>query len=265
MRRFRYFGSGGRQCSPFHLLRAHGAAAPGTGSLRHRNLRYDYHCRKNAGLVSEVFHENSLESLPGNLGIGHVRYSTTGSSRPENAQPLAISYIKGTLALAHNGNLVNTADLKWELVRNGAVFHTTTDSEVIAFYLARERVHTQTIQEAVLATARKLSGSYALVIMSPQKLIGIRDPYGLKPLCLGKRGNAYILASESCALSAVDAEFIRDVEPGEMVTLSEKGIESDRSLQTGRCAHCIFEYIYFARLDSRPVSPPDGLWPGPTP
>ena len=211
----------------------------------------NYHCRKNAGLVSEVFHENSLESLPGNLGIGHVRYSTTGGSRPENAQPLAISYIKGTLALAHNGNLVNTADLKWELVRNGAVFHTTTDSEVIAFYLARERVHTQTIQEAVLATARKLSGSYALVIMSPQKLIGLRDPYGLKPLCLGKRGQAYILASESCALSAVDAEFIRDVEPGEMVTLSEKGIESDRSLQTGRCAHCIFEYIYFARLDSR--------------
>ena len=210
----------------------------------------NYHCRKNAGLVSEVFHENSLESLPGNLGIGHVRYSTTGGSRPENAQPLAISYIKGTLALAHNGNLVNTADLKWELVRNGAVFHTTTDSEVIAFYLARERVHTQTIQEAVLSTARKLSGSYALVIMSPQKLIGLRDPYGLKPLCLGKRGH-YILASESCALSAVDAEFIRDVEPGEMVTLSEKGIESDRSLQTGRCAHCIFEYIYFARLDSR--------------
>ena len=150
----------------------------------------NYHCRKNAGLVSEVFHENSLESLPGNLGLGHVRYSTTGGSRPENAQPLVISYIKGTLGLAHNGNLVNTADLKWELVRNGAVFHTTTDSEVIAFYLARERVHTQTIQEAVLSTARKLSGSYALVIMSPQKLIGLRDPYGLKPLCLGKRGHA---------------------------------------------------------------------------
>ncbi len=128
----------------------------------------NYRCRKDAGLVSEVFHAKTLESLSGNLGIGHVRYSTTGSSRPENAQPLAISYIKGTLALAHNGNLVNMADLKWELIQNGAVFHTTTDSEVIAFYLARERVHTQTIQEAVLATARKLSGSYALVIMSPQ-------------------------------------------------------------------------------------------------
>ena len=211
----------------------------------------NYRCRKDAGLVSEVFHAKNLKSLPGNLGIGHVRYSTTGSSRPENAQPLAISYIKGTLALAHNGNLVNMADLKWELIQNGAVFHTTTDSEVIAFYLAKERVHTQSIQEAVLATARKLAGGYALVIMSPQKLIGLRDPNGLKPLCLGRQGNSYALASESCALSAIDAEFIRDIEPGEMVTISATGIESDRSLQTGKCAHCIFEYIYFARLDSR--------------
>ena len=211
----------------------------------------NYHCRKDAGLVSEVFHAKNLESLPGNLGIGHVRYSTTGSSRPENAQPLAISYVKGTLSLAHNGNLVNMADLKWELIQNGAVFHTTTDSEVIAFYLAKERVHTQSIQEAVLATARKLAGGYALVIMSPQKLIGLRDPNGLKPLCLGRQGNSYVLASESCALSAIDAEFIRDIEPGEMVTISATGIESDRSLQTGKCAHCIFEYIYFARLDSR--------------
>lgn len=211
----------------------------------------NYHCHKDAGLVSEVFHEFSLERLPGNLGIGHVRYSTTGASRPENAQPLAISYVKGTLALAHNGNLVNMPSLKWELIQNGAVFHTTTDSEVIAFNLARERVHTQSIQEAVLATARKLVGGYALVIMSPKKLIGLRDPYGLKPLCLGKRGSVYMLASENCALSAVEAEFIRDIEPGEMVTISETGIESDRSLQTGKCAHCIFEYIYFARLDSR--------------
>ena len=211
----------------------------------------NYRCRKDSGLVSEVFHEKNLDSIKGNLGIGHVRYSTTGGSRPENAQPLAISYIKGTLALAHNGNLVNMADLKWELIQNGAVFHTTTDSEVIAFYLARERVHTRTIQEAVLATARKLAGGYALAIMSPKKLIGLRDPFGLKPLCLGKRGNTYIIASESCALSAVDAEFIRDIEPGEMVTVSETGIESDRSLQMGKCAHCIFEYIYFARLDSR--------------
>ena len=208
-------------------------------------------CHKDAGLVSEVFHEKNLKEITGNLGIGHVRYSTTGGSRPENAQPLVISYIKGTLALAHNGNLVNTGDLKWELIQNGAVFHTTTDSEVIAFYLARERVHTRTVQEAVAATARKLSGAYALVIMSPQKLIGMRDPYGLKPLCLGRRGSAYILASESCALDSVGAEFVRDIEPGEMVTVSAAGIESAFPLPKKRCAHCIFEYIYFARLDSR--------------
>ena len=207
-------------------------------------------CLKDAGLVSEVFHEKNVKEIRGNLGVGHVRYSTTGGSRPENAQPLVISYIKGTLALAHNGNLVNTADLKWELGQNGAVFHTTADSEVIAFYLAKERVHAKTIQKAVLATARKLIGAYALVIMSPKKLMGLRDPFGLKPLCLGKRGNAYVLASESCALTATGATFIRDIEPGELVTISAEGIESDDSLQQEKCAHCIFEYIYFARLDS---------------
>ncbi len=210
----------------------------------------NYRCVKDAGLVSEVFHEKNLKEIKGNLGIGHVRYSTTGGSRPENAQPLVISYIKGTLALAHNGNLVNTTDLKWELIQNGAVFHTTTDSEVIAFYLARERVHTQSVQEAVAATARKLSGAYALVIMSPKKLIGMRDPYGLKPLCLGKRENSYILTSESCALESVGAEFIRDVKPGELIAISASGIESSFPLAKERCAHCIFEYIYFSRLDS---------------
>ncbi|MBO5637562.1 MAG: amidophosphoribosyltransferase [Acidaminococcaceae bacterium] len=210
------------------------------------NCRY----RKDAGLVSEVFHETNLQEMKGNLGIGHVRYSTTGGSRPENAQPFVISYVKGTLALAHNGNLVNTNDLKWELIQNGAVFHTNTDSEVIAFYLAKERVHSQSVEEAVLATARKLSGAYALVIMSPKKLIGIRDPYGLKPLCLGKRGNAFLLASENCALTAAGAEFIRDIEPGEIIVISADGIRSDRSMQQRKCAHCIFEYIYFARLDS---------------
>ena len=204
------------------------------------------------GKVSDVFkkHFNFNTELPGRNAIGHVRYSTVGDSGAKNCQPILVDYFRGSLAVAHNGNLVNTTDLKWELIQNGAVFHTTTDSEVIAFCLARERARARSIQEAVLATARKLAGAYALVIMSPQKLIGLRDPYGLKPLCLGKRGSAYVLASESCALAAVDAEFIRDVEPGEMVTVSATGIESDRSLQSGKCAHCIFEYIYFARLDS---------------
>lgn len=205
---------------------------------------------KNLGLVGEVFTEEKLKSMEGDIGIGHVRYSTTGASVAENAQPLVLSYIKGTLGLAHNGNLINTSELKWELIQTGAVFHTTTDSEVIAFHIARERVHTKTVEEAVLNTAKKLKGAYGIVIMSPRKLIGIRDPYGLKPLCLGKRGNAYVLASESCALTAVGAQFIRDIEPGEMITITKKGIVSSLELAEKRTAHCVFEYIYFARLDS---------------
>ena len=185
---------------------------------------------KDLGLVSEVLREDTLHKMSGDIGIGHVRYSTTGASVAENAQPLVLSYVKGSLALAHNGNLVNTGTLKWELIQSGAVFHTTTDSEVIAFHVARERVHTSCVEEAVLNTARKLQGAYGLVIMSPRKLIGVRDPYGLKPLCLGKRDNAYVLASESCALTSVGAEFIRDIEPGEMITISRKGVKSDMTL-----------------------------------
>lgn len=205
---------------------------------------------KNLGLVSEVLRKNTLDSMEGDIGIGHVRYSTTGASVAENAQPLVLSYVKGTLALAHNGNLVNTQELKWELIQSGAIFHTTTDSEVIAFHIARERVHSKTVEEAVLKTARKIKGAYGLVVMSPRKLIGVRDPYGLKPLCLGKRDNTYVLASESCALTSVGAEFIRDIEPGEMVTITKDGIKSNKELATGKRAHCVFEYIYFARLDS---------------
>lgn len=205
---------------------------------------------KDLGLVSEVLRQETIEKMSGDLGIGHVRYSTTGASVAENAQPLVLSYIKGTLALAHNGNLINTKELKWELIQNGAIFHTTTDSEVIAFHIARERVHSNSVEEAVLTTAKKLKGAYGLVIMSPRKLIGVRDPYGLKPLCIGKRDHAYVLASESCALASVGAEFIRDVEPGEMVTISRNGIQSNKEMAVKKTAHCVFEYIYFARLDS---------------
>ena len=205
---------------------------------------------KDLGLVSEVLREKTIRSMEGNLGIGHVRYSTTGASVAENAQPLVLSYVKGTLALAHNGNLVNTPKLKWELIQNGAIFHTTTDSEVIAFHIARERVHSRSVEEAILKTAKKLQGAYALVVMSPRKLVGVRDPLGLKPLCLGKRDNSYVLASESCALTSVGAEFIRDIEPGEMITISRNGVESNKELATYKPAHCVFEYIYFARLDS---------------
>lgn len=205
---------------------------------------------KDMGLVGEVFRPDTLAGLKGNIGIGHVRYSTTGASTAENAQPLVLNYLKGTLALAHNGNITNADELRNQLQENGAIFRSTTDSEVIACCIARERTRTSCVEDAILQTAQKLKGGYALVIMSPRKLVGVRDPLGLKPLCLGKRGDSYILASESCALTAVDAEFIRDIMPGEIVTIKKDGIHSDRRLVQEKRAHCIFEYIYFARLDS---------------
>lgn len=222
-------------------------------------------CHKNMGLVNEIFSPGLLSGLTGNIGIGHVRYSTTGESTVKNAQPIAINYLKGTLALAHNGNLINIHELKNALEEQGAIFHTTTDSEIILYQLAMERTKTASIEEAVLETAKKLKGGYGLVIMSPKKLVGIRDPFGLKPLCLGKREDSYLLASESCALTAVGAEFVRDIEPGEIITIvqdetsadpdqpsepNQLKITSNRSLCQKKRAHCVFEYIYFARLDS---------------
>ncbi len=208
---------------------------------------------KGMGLVHEVFGPQALGALRGDIGVGHVRYSTAGESSPENAQPLVLNYVKGTLALAHNGNLVNAPQLRRELEYGGAIFQTTTDTEVIAYHIARERVRTKNVEEAVLRAAQKLAGAYSLVVMSPRKLIGVRDPFGFKPLCIGKRDNAFVLASETCALETVGAKYIRDVEPGEIVTITKYGMSSDRSmcLPVERHARCIFEYIYFARPDSR--------------
>lgn len=202
------------------------------------------------GLVSEVFKDNTLGELYGNLGIGHVRYSTTGSPDLKNAQPLVMNYLKGTLSLAHNGNLINTRELRNEMALKGTVFHTTTDSEVIACCIASERMHTRNVEEAILRTARRIRGAYSLVIASPRKLIGVRDPLGLKPLCLGRKGSTYVMASESCALNAIGAVFIRDFRPGEIITVTRDGIHSNCELCQEQNAHCIFEYIYFARLDS---------------
>ena len=204
------------------------------------------------GLCNEVFTPEDLESMKGNIGVGHTRYSTAGSSTRENAQPLVLNYIKGTLGLAHNGNLINTPQLRQELARTGAIFQTTIDSEIIAYMIARARVEQPTVQAAVAEAMKKIKGAYSLVVMSPRKLIGARDPYGFRPLCIGKRGNAYILASESCALDTIGAEFVRDVEPGEIVTITQKGIESNRSMCIPKEQHarCIFEYIYFARPDA---------------
>lgn len=256
------------ECGVFGIYNPHGedAAASiyyGLMSLQHRGQescgiavsdtngpKGNMNIHTGMGLVQEVFKEDTLHKLRGNIGIGHVRYSTTGAAALNNAQPLVLNYIKGTLALAHNGNLINTDELREELAQTGAIFRTTTDSEVIAYEIARARVHTRTVEEAIQQTAFKLKGAYGLVISSPRKLIGVRDPLGIRPLCIGKREDSYIIASESCALTAVGAQFIRDIQPGEIVTVSRGGITSTLHLHQMKEAHCIFEYIYFARLDS---------------
>ena len=208
---------------------------------------------KDMGLVNEVFTGDILQKLKGDIGVGHVRYSTAGASTRENAQPLVLNYVKGTLGMAHNGNLINANELRRELAYTGAIFQTSIDSEVIAYHIARERLNSKTAEEAVRRACQKIKGAYALVVMSPRKLIGARDPFGFKPLVIGKRDNAYILASETCALETLGAEFVRDVLPGEIVTISpEEGLQSDTTMciPTEKQARCIFEYIYFARPDS---------------
>ncbi len=209
--------------------------------------------QKGMGLVNEVFTGDAVDKLPGNIGIGHVRYSTAGSSTRENAQPLVLEYVKGTLALAHNGNLTNSPELRERLAYTGAIFQTTIDSELIAYLIARERLESDSVEEAVRLAMKGLRGAYSLVVMSPRKLIGARDPYGFRPLVIGKRDKAWIFASETCALDTVGAEYVRDVEPGEIVTVTSEGeLISDRTncLTKDKHGHCIFEYIYFARPDS---------------
>lgn len=208
--------------------------------------------KKGMGLCNEVFTPEDFNNLKGDIGVGHVRYSTAGESCIENAQPLVLNYVKGTLGLAHNGNLINALELRKELEYDGAIFQTTIDTEVIAYHIARQRVKTDTVEDAVKNAVKKLRGAYALVVMSPRKLMGVRDPFGFKPLCIGKRDNAYILTSETCALDTIGAEFVRDVEPGELVVITPEGIVSDKSMciPEEKRGRCIFEYIYFARPDS---------------
>ena len=205
---------------------------------------------KGMGLVSEVITKDILSSLKGNIGVGHVRYSTSGGSTPENAQPIAMNYIKGSLALVHNGNIVNANELKEEQMHRGQAHYTTSDSEILAYEIISERVNSSSIEEAVKKATVKFKGGYACIIMSPRKLVAIRDPLGIKPLVIGKRDGAYIFASESSAITTVGGELIRDVRPGEILTVTSGGVFSDESLCVRTRAHCIFEYIYFARNDS---------------
>ena len=211
----------------------------------------DIRVYKDLGLVSEVFHRDALNSLGGGqIAIGHVRYGTTGANTRLNAQPLTVNHIKGCMALAHNGNLTNHQALRRELELSGSIFQTTSDTEVIAYIITRERLKKPSIEEAVSAAMERISGAYSLVIMSPRKLIALRDPFGFRPLCIGKLGDATVFASESCALDSSGAVFVRDVEPGEIVIADSDGIRSIRTHCGRRRAHCVFEYIYFSRPDS---------------
>jgi len=203
---------------------------------------------KEMGLVQEVFSDEIVNKLRGGIGIGHVRYSTTGESYVANAQPLVVQYKGGSIALAHNGNLVNAMEIRDELEDQGTIFQTSIDSEVIANLIARN--YKMGYKEAVIQALRLVQGSFALTIVCDEKLIGVRDPYGLRPLILGRTEDGYVLASESCALDVVGAEIIRDIEPGEMVVIDENGVESTKYTEACTKALCSFEYVYFARPDS---------------
>lgn len=205
---------------------------------------------KDMGLVQEVFHSLALHELSGFAAVGHVRYATAGASCRENAQPLVSRYQKGTFALAHNGNLVDIDRIRRSLEEQGAIFQTTNDSEIIAHLMAKERIHTNSTAEAILKLMDELTGAYSIIIMTPQRMVVARDPQGFRPLCIGKIKNSWVFASETCALDAVNAEFVRDVEPGEVLVADRDGLHSYRDKCGQRTALCVFEYIYFARPDS---------------
>lgn len=208
---------------------------------------------KDTGLVNDVFTPGIINDLgEGNIAVGHVRYGTTGTNDRSNAQPILVNHIKGKMALAHNGNLVNSGELRKELELEGSIFHTTSDTEVISYIITKERLTAPSIEEAVNQAVYRIKGAYSLVIMSPTKLIAVRDENGFRPLCYGVTSDGrYIVASESCALDAVGAKFIRDVKPGEIIVFDKNGVRSiDDHCDKAPCSMCVFEYIYFARPDS---------------
>ena len=200
------------------------------------------------GLVEDVFKPENLEPLRGHAAIGHTRYSTTGSSLLKNAQPLQVEYSRGSIAIAHNGNLINALLLRDEQEAHGAIFQTTVDSEVILHLLANPRY--VRFEEALLDTLLKIRGAFSLVVLRENELVGVRDPNGFRPLCLGKLGQAWVLASETCALDLLGAELVREVEPGEVLFIGEKGVRSSKPFPKAQPSHCIFEHVYFARPDS---------------
>ena len=216
------------------------------------NTRGVLSCYKDIGLVGEVFSREWLEKLPeGSIAVGHCRYGTTGVQNQANAQPLLVNHLKGGMAIAHNGNIVNAQALREEQELGGAIFHTTTDSEVIAYTITHERLKTGSIEEAVLSAMKRLHGAYTLVLVSPAKLIAARDPNGFRPLCMGETEDGVVFASETCALDAIGAKFVRDVKPGEVIVVDQDGVRTLELEGKRPCQSlCVFEFIYFARPDS---------------
>jgi amidophosphoribosyltransferase len=206
------------------------------------------HIEKGMGHVADLFTEPRLERLHGNSALGHVRYSTAGESAPWNAQPILIDCWRGPIALAHNGNLTNAAFLRHELERDGAIFHSTSDSEVILHLMSRSR--RRTLQEAFVEALRVIQGAYSLVVLTPEYLLVARDPHGFRPLCLGRVEGSYVVASETCALDLINAEYIRDVEPGEVLRIEDNSLDSQFPLPKEKPSFCVFEHIYFSRPDS---------------
>lgn len=243
------FGIFGRQNAAqltylgLHTLQHRGQESAGIVSLEGK----DFHIHKDMGLVTTVFNPDNLANLKGQRAIGHVRYSTTGSSQVTNAQPLLVNSGKGTLALAHNGNLINSFKIRGDLETEGSIFHTTLDTEVIAHLIAKSA--REDLESSLLEAIKRVKGAFSLVMLTENCLYGVRDPHGFRPLSIGKLGNSYVLVSETCALDIIGAEYIRDVLPGEMVVISSEGLRSVRYSENAS-AFCIFEFIYLSRPDS---------------
>lgn len=228
-----------------YALQHRGQESAGIVSSDGRQFR----THKGMGLVSQIFNGDILHGLVGTMAVGHTRYSTTGSSHLRNAQPLTVDCARGQIAIAHNGNLTNASQLREELENRGSIFQTTVDSEIILHLMAQPSLNGH--ENNLVETIRRIEGAFSLVIMTENELIGVRDPHGFRPLCIGKVDDAYVLSSETCALDLIHAKFVRDVEPGEIVIINKEGIKSIQAFpEQERRAFCIFEYVYFARPDS---------------
>jgi amidophosphoribosyltransferase len=227
-----------------YALQHRGQESAGIATYKDEHI----HIKRGRGLLVNVFEPEDFDVLVGNVGIGHVRYSTTGSGYKQNVQPIITRFWGGMMAISHNGNIVNSKELRNELIEWGSLIRSSSDTELILHLIAKQR--TRDIREAILLALDRLNGAYSIVMIAGEKLVAVRDPFGFRPLCLGKVGNGYVVASESTALDTINARFVRDIQPGEMIQVDERGLDSHIFKKSGRNALCVFEYIYFARADS---------------